>query len=123
VRQALLRACVARGDAAAAVAYLRMLPPAGTFASALLKEAAASGCLPLMRAVLQARGRAARPRARRAGRGSLGLAEAQRNCCRLRLSLAAAAGSACEHASTHRLGRVLCRELERESRAFRARRP
>ncbi|KAK9831866.1 hypothetical protein WJX81_003174 [Elliptochloris bilobata] len=51
--QALLRACVAGGDASAAVGYLRLLPPDGKFASSLLKEAAASGSLEVMRAILE----------------------------------------------------------------------
>lgn len=53
--QVLLRACVASSDAAAALAYLRLLPPDGRFASTLLKEAAAGGRLAVMRAIVQAR--------------------------------------------------------------------
>ena len=50
-----MRACVLSDDAHAALGYLRMLPPAGTFASMLLKEAAASGRLAVMRAIFKAR--------------------------------------------------------------------
>ena len=51
-----MRACLRNDDAHAALEYLRMLPPAGTFASMLLKEAAASGHLAVMRAIFEARG-------------------------------------------------------------------
>lgn len=50
-----MRACLRNDDAHAALEYLRMLPPAGTFASMLLKEAAASGRLAVMRAIFEAR--------------------------------------------------------------------